>query len=67
MLAELAKAPTFADDRVDIGEYLDILREAIASRNGWTRILKRCAPAKPGRARVNRSTFKHAADDASSD
>ena len=34
LLAELAKAPTFADDRVDIDEYLDILREAIEARNG---------------------------------
>jgi hypothetical protein len=67
LLAELAKAPTVADDRVDIDEYLDILREAIAARNGWKRILKRCAPAKPGRARINLSTIKQAADDASSD
>ena len=66
-LTDLAKAPTFADDRVDIDEYLDILREAIEARNGWKRILKRCAPAKSGRARVNRSTIKHAADDPSSD
>ncbi|ACC75951.1 hypothetical protein PPMP20_17945 [Paraburkholderia phymatum] len=32
------------DDRVDHEEYLDILGEAVKSRNGWKRILKRCAP-----------------------
>ncbi|QCC05623.1 Zinc-dependent peptidase (plasmid) [Cupriavidus necator H16] len=32
------------DDRVDHGEYLDILAEAVRARNGWQRILKRCAP-----------------------
>ncbi|WMY11063.1 hypothetical protein [Paraburkholderia phenoliruptrix] len=34
------------DDRVDHDEYLDILGEAVQARNGWQRILKRCAPAK---------------------
>ena len=67
LLAELAKAPTFADDRVDIGEYLDILREAVAARNGWKHILKRCAPSTQGRARPKQPDIKHAADDASSD
>ncbi|ACC76451.1 hypothetical protein C9I56_33275 [Paraburkholderia caribensis] len=32
------------DDRVDHDEYLDILDEAVQARNGWQRILKRCAP-----------------------
>ena len=67
LLSELAKAPTFADDRVDIDEYLDILREAIAARNGWKRILKRCARSRQGRARPNQPAIKHAADDPSSD
>jgi hypothetical protein len=35
-----------SDDRVDADEYVDILREAVAARNGWKRILARCAPAK---------------------
>ncbi|SAK70116.1 hypothetical protein AWB82_04178 [Caballeronia glebae] len=34
------------DDRVDHDEYLDILGEAVRVRNGWQRILKRCAPVK---------------------
>jgi len=33
-------------DRVDADEYLDILREAVAARNGWKRILARCAPPR---------------------
>ncbi len=32
------------DDSVDPAEYHDILREAIGARNGWKRILQRCAP-----------------------
>ena len=67
LLAELVQAPPVPDDRVDLDEYLDILREAIAARNGWKRILKRCAPAKPGRARITQSNMKHAGDVASSD
>ncbi|SPB14796.1 hypothetical protein NOV72_02027 [Caballeronia novacaledonica] len=34
------------DERVDHGEYLDILGEAVRARNGWQHILKRCAPDK---------------------
>ena len=56
LLAELHQAPTPADDRVDRDEYLDIVREAVAARNGWQRILQRCAPSKQGRAPSNRST-----------
>jgi hypothetical protein len=48
LLAELErKAPPA--DQVDPAEYIDILREAVAARNGWKRILARCAP--PRRAR----------------
>ena len=62
LLAELAKAPTFLDDRVDIGEYLDILGEAIAVRSGCKRILQRCAPSRLGRAPFNRPASKNASD-----
>lgn len=62
LLAELAKAPTFLDDRVDTGEYLDILGEAIAVRSGWKRILQRCAPSRQGRAPFNRPASKNASD-----
>jgi hypothetical protein len=45
-LAELALKPLPGDDRVDGEEYLDILGEAVAVRNGWKRILSRCSPEK---------------------
>lgn len=32
------------DDRVDANEYIDILRGAVAARNGWKYILHRCSP-----------------------
>ncbi len=48
-------------DRVDQDELVDILAEAVSARNGWKRILKRCAPPK----RVPRSVWiKQAAHDA---
>ena len=31
---------------VDLDEYLDILDEAVQTRNGWKRILQRCAPRR---------------------
>ncbi len=34
-------------DTVDMDEYFDILREAVTARNGWKRILTRCAPTPP--------------------
>lgn len=39
------------DDSVDPGEYLDILREAVAGRNGCKRILRNCSPAPAQRRR----------------
>ena len=33
-------------ESIDVDEYLDILQEAVAARNGWKRILQRCAPLK---------------------
>ena len=34
------------DASVDQSEYIDILGEAVSARNGWKRILQRCAPGK---------------------
>ena len=51
LLSELAAAPLPNDERVDGVEYLDILAEAIAARNGWKRILARCSPSE-GRSRT---------------
>ena len=42
---DLAREPMPSDERVDPAEYVDILREAVSARNGWKRILARCAPA----------------------
>ena len=44
--AELAEAAMPPDDRVDEDEYVDILREAVYSRNGWKHILERCSAPK---------------------
>ncbi len=46
LLGELEGGPLPGDDRVDVDEYLDILREAIGVRNGWKRIRERCAPVR---------------------
>lgn len=42
------------DESVDLDEYLDILREAIGARNGWKRILARCAPPRAPRRPAER-------------
>ena len=46
LLFEYARGPMPSDDRVDVAEYLDILGEAVAARNGWKRILARCSPPR---------------------
>jgi hypothetical protein len=40
-----------SESRIDAAEVSDILREAASGRNGWRRILDRCAPARQGDAR----------------
>ena len=47
-LAAHVDGPLPGHETVDTDEYLDILREAINARNGWKRILKRCAPVVSG-------------------
>jgi len=49
LLRELEQGPMPNDDRVDASEYVDFLREALAARNGWRRILERCALRRPAR------------------
>ena len=49
LLSDHAGGPMPPDDRVDKDEYVDILREAVSARNGWKRILDRCAPTKHSR------------------
>jgi hypothetical protein len=45
LLDELEQEGTPPDERVGGDEYVDILREAIAARNGWKHIRERCSPA----------------------
>lgn len=45
LVEELAKSAMPDDERIEAAEYIGILREAAAARNGWKRILVRCAPA----------------------
>lgn len=49
LLAEYPQRPMPADDRVEVGEYLDILREAVVAHNGSKRILERCSPPRKAR------------------
>ena len=44
LLAEIEAGSMPSVDRVDPAEFIDILREAVSVRNGWKRILQRCAP-----------------------
>ena len=46
LLLELEREPLPSADRVDGGEYVDVLREAVADRNGWKRIRAGCAPPR---------------------
>lgn len=46
LLSELEREPLPSADQVDGGEYLDVLREAVARRNGWKRILAHCTPPR---------------------
>jgi hypothetical protein len=50
LLRLLSEQPGPADERVDPEEFLDIVREACRARNGWKRILARCAPLRARRA-----------------
>ncbi len=59
--AEYAESWVPRSDCVDQDELVDILGEAVTARNGWKRILKRCAPVK----RVTHSEWiEQAASDA---
>ena len=46
LVEELAAGSRPPDERVEDDEYVDILREAAAARNGWRHILARCAPPR---------------------
>jgi len=54
LLAQIENDWMPTDDRVDLSEFRATLHEAIEARNGWKRILKRCAP--PPRTRSSCAT-----------
>ena len=45
-LEAYVERPIPGEERVDTAEHMDILTEAVGARNGWKRILKRCAPPR---------------------
>lgn len=51
LLAQLEDGPMPPDERVDAGEYIALLRQAIAARNGWRRIWEGCSSIRPARSR----------------
>ena len=44
LLDQFEAGPGPSDTRVTATELIDMLREAVPARNGWKRILQRCAP-----------------------
>ena len=58
LLSEIEKGPMPPKEQVDPSEYLDILREAVVARNGWTRILERCSPARQARGGEGRAACR---------
>ena len=50
-LAELEREPLPGVAGMNPDEYVDVLQEAVAARNGWKRILARCAPSRHTRQR----------------
>jgi hypothetical protein len=52
LVEEYAAGSAPSDERVDGAEVVDIVRGAVATRNGWKRILARCAPVRTPRKGV---------------
>jgi hypothetical protein len=50
LLLQVENGPLPPDERMDANEYIHVLREATATRNGWKRILQICAPPRKRRA-----------------
>jgi len=46
LLSQVENAPSLPDDRVVVSEYINILRSAVAARNGWKQILRNCEPPR---------------------
>ena len=52
LLTDIENERAPPDDRVDVDDYIKILRNAVCSSNGWKRILESCKP--PSRRRSHR-------------
>lgn len=65
LLEELATGSMPPDDRVDAAEFVEILRDALSARNGWKRILARCAA--PRFARMTRRSDQPSASESASE
>jgi hypothetical protein len=50
LVEEYAVTALPTDEQVEGAELVDILREAVGTRNGWGRIRARCAPDRPPRS-----------------
>jgi hypothetical protein len=64
-IARERASPT--DERVDRYELVNIVRDAAAVRNGWKRILARCAPPPPTRGEWLASLRSHISMDSLAD
>ena len=56
LLSEVEAGSMPSDKSVDASEFIDILREAVGARNGWKRILQRCAPPERRATTMGAST-----------
>jgi hypothetical protein len=56
LLASFAESQKCPDGRVDADELIDVLKEAVAARNGWKRILVRCSNSLRANARRQNMT-----------
>ncbi|WP_408891617.1 hypothetical protein ACJ2CR_19330 [Myxococcus faecalis] len=50
---DYATSAALCDERVSVREVVEAVREAAAARNGWTRILARCAPSTSAGTRAS--------------
>jgi hypothetical protein len=56
LLTDIEKERVLPDDRVDVDDYIQTLRHAVCSSNGWKRILESCKPPSRGRSRPIKRT-----------
>ena len=56
LLTDIEKERVLPDDRVDVDDYIQTLRHAVCSSNGWKRIFESCKPPSRGRSRPIKRT-----------